>query len=283
MGQIVYTRMKVNLTYKPSSTDDLIDLGRFQNFLKDKRVSYKLTITSSLPLTINNKPVDKIEKKGIFNEKGESEDYDVKLAYTNIDEVPTKLKAFWEIFIDGSKTSQWFAVAKHWYDHPKEGKSRNNPNADWSRADIAVARIHSLLDQGKPNQVVTRFNRNVHGTLNIGFIKSFGANITKTLNSKGDLRDDYFHGDMPDISALEKAGDTEKYSSEEIGNIIKEGGRTDGFQNQEPDELREKDLLILATRAGSEGIQAVKHFINGNKTDLVYTNDSALVCEMKET
>ena len=63
----LYTRLKINETYRAANTDDLADLGGFSVALKKGQVSYSVTIYVD----------DKLVKteKNVFNAKGESIDH----------------------------------------------------------------------------------------------------------------------------------------------------------------------------------------------------------------
>lgn len=63
----LYTRLKINETYRAANTDDLADLGGFSVALKKGQVSYSVTIY------VDGKLVK--TEKNVFNAKGESIDH----------------------------------------------------------------------------------------------------------------------------------------------------------------------------------------------------------------
>ena len=143
MGK-VYTRLRINETYRAANTDDLADLGGFSIALRKGQVSYAVTIRLDGRLI-------KTEKH-VFNAKGESIDHWHEVQARSFQEAESRMSAFWEVFIDQHRV--WFGNAKQLFDHSiQSGRSprQGGGAALWSTAHIAMSRAHSLLS--KPGQV----------------------------------------------------------------------------------------------------------------------------------
>ena len=143
MGK-VYTRLRINETYRAANTDDLADLGGFSIALRKGQVSYAVTIRLDGRLI-------KTEKH-VFNAKGESIDHWHEVQAHSFQEAASRMSAFWEVFIDQHRV--WFGNAKQLFDHSiQSGRSprQGGGAALWSIANIAMSRAHSLLS--KPGQV----------------------------------------------------------------------------------------------------------------------------------
>ena len=143
----LYTRLKINETYRAANTDDLADLGGFSVALKKGQVSYSVTIYVD----------DKLVKteKNVFNAKGESIDHWHEFEAKSFTEAASRMYVFWQVFIGQHRV--WFNHAKQVFDHSiQSGRSPQNGGgpALWSVANIAMSKAHSLLS--KPGQVNQR-------------------------------------------------------------------------------------------------------------------------------
>jgi hypothetical protein len=142
----LYTRLKINETYRAANTDDLADLGGFSVALKKGQVSYSVTIY------VDGKLVK--TEKNVFNAKGESIDHWHEFEAKSFMEAASRMSAFWQVFIGQHRV--WFNHVKQLFDHSiQSGRSPQSGggSALWSVANIAMSKAHSMLSKaGQVNQ-----------------------------------------------------------------------------------------------------------------------------------
>lgn len=175
----LYTRLKINETYRAANTDDLADLGGFSVALKKGQVSYSVTIYVD----------DKLVKteKNVFNAKGESIDHWHEFEAKSFTEAASRMYVFWQVFIGQHRV--WFNHAKQVFDHSiQSGRSPQNGGgpALWSVANIAMSKAHSLLSKpGQVNQKIVQISgcsHNVDGAIKIAeyIVQEIKSNASST-------------------------------------------------------------------------------------------------------
>ena len=152
----LYTRLKINETYRAANTDDLADLGGFSVALKKGQVSYSVTIYVD----------DKLVKteKNVFNAKGESIDHWHEFEAKSFKDAASRMTAFWQVFIGQHRV--WFNHVKQLFDHSiQSGRSPQSGggSALWSVANIAMSKAHSMLSKaGQVNQSIVKISACPH-------------------------------------------------------------------------------------------------------------------------
>ena len=152
----LYTRLKINETYRAANTDDLADLGGFSVALKKGQVSYSVTIY------VDGKLVK--TEKNVFNAKGESIDHWHEFEAKSFKDAASRMTAFWQVFIGQHRV--WFNHVKQLFDHSiQSGRSPQSGggSALWSVANIAMSKAHSLLSKpGQVNQHIVKISACPH-------------------------------------------------------------------------------------------------------------------------
>ena len=189
MGK-VYTRLRINETYRAANTDDLADLGGFSIALRKGQVSYAVTIRLDGRLI-------KTEKH-VFNAKGESIDHWHEVQARSFQEAESRMSAFWEVFIDQHRV--WFGNAKQLFDHSiQSGRSprQGGGAALWSTAHIAMSRAHSLLSKpGQVNQTTIHISGCPHDTDGAIKVAEYIVQEIKTNAASQYAKDMYYYNDF---------------------------------------------------------------------------------------
>lgn len=162
-----YTRLRLNPVYKGGPTaGNFDDLKSFNNQLFKGKYTYTVTITSKSGITLYTKgrPTSTIEKKGVFDANGYSDEIPMEIEYKEISEVNGTLKAYWRVFLDGKL--QWEEYARTWFSNKESTKSIRQ---DWSCANIKLANTFSQMtsSNGLVNQQEVNFSTGIPARVHI--------------------------------------------------------------------------------------------------------------------
>jgi hypothetical protein len=141
----IYTRLRLNVKTNAGEVDGL---GILEQSASRGALTYQMTLTKNGKKHIS---------KGVFNAKGESEDYFIPFDGKSIEEAKQTIRAYWEVFLNHHRV--WFGYAQHFFAYSvQNGSPRSdgrNGVAEWSVAKVKMSQAVSKLSTNGENHVTT--------------------------------------------------------------------------------------------------------------------------------